>query len=127
MRLLIASIILILPLQMVLADHHKSPDAVTADPKHYTVEFENDVIRVLRIKYAPGETSKMHSHDANCAIFLADGPMRMALPDGSSSMAPANEAGVVACSDAEVHLPTNTGDKNVELILVEMKGRKTAK
>ena len=25
-------------------------DAVTADPEHYTVEFENDRVRVIRIK-----------------------------------------------------------------------------
>jgi|TARA_B100002003_G_C13857844_1_gene420142 hypothetical protein len=69
----------------------------------------------------------MHSHDANCAIFLADGEVRMELPDGSSSMAPANATGVVNCTDANVHLPTNVGNTTVELILVEMKGRKSAK
>ena len=30
------------------------PDAVTADPKHYSVSFENDVVRFLRVKYGPG-------------------------------------------------------------------------
>jgi hypothetical protein len=32
-------------------------DAVTVDSKHYTVEFENSEVRVLRIKYGPGEKS----------------------------------------------------------------------
>ena len=45
---IIATLVLILPVQMALADHHKVPDAATADPKHYTVEFENDVIRIVR-------------------------------------------------------------------------------
>jgi quercetin dioxygenase-like cupin family protein len=127
MKTFIAAIALILPLNVALADHHKVPDAVTADPKHYTVEFENNAIRVVRIKYGPGEASSMHSHDANCAIFLADGEMTMELPDGSSSIVPANATGVVNCTDAEVHLPTNVGNTTVELILVEMKGRKSAK
>ena len=127
MKQFIVAILLILPLQMALADHHMLPDAVTADPDHYTVEFENDVIRVLRIKYGPGETSSMHSHDANCAIFLKDGKTRMELPDGSSSVAPANAMGAVDCRDAEDHLPTNIGDSPMELILVEMKGRKKVK
>jgi hypothetical protein len=69
----------------------------------------------------------MHSHDANSAIFLNDGSMRMELPDGSSSVAPASEMGAVECSDAEAHLPSNVGDTAVELVLVEMKGRKAAK
>jgi quercetin dioxygenase-like cupin family protein len=127
MKRIITLIALILPIHMASADHHAIPNAVKADPKHYTVEFENDTIRVVRIKYGPGETSSMHSHDANCAIFLADGEMTMELPDGSSSLVPANATGAVNCGDAEVHLPTNVGDTSVELILVEMKGLKTAK
>ena len=125
MKLFIATIVLLLPVQTALADQH-IPDAVTADPEHYTVEFENDTIRILRIKYGPGETSSMHSHDANCAVFLKDGEMRMELPDGSSSIASANATGTVNCTDAEAHLPTNVGDTAVELVLIEMKGRKTA-
>lgn len=27
------------------------------------------------------------------------------------------------CGDAEVHLPTNTGDASLEVIVVELKGR----
>ena len=125
MKQFIATFVLLLPVQIALADHH-IPNAVTADPEHYTVEFENDTIRIVRIKYGPGETSSMHSHDANCAIFLHDGEMRMELPDGSSSIASANATGTVNCTDAETHLPTNVGDTAVELVLIEMKGRKTA-
>jgi quercetin dioxygenase-like cupin family protein len=124
-KLTIAFFILLVPFQYAMADSH-IPNAVTADPKHYTVEFENDVIRVVRIKYGPGEVSAMHSHDASCAIFLSDGNMRMELPDGSSSEPPLSAMGTVNCSDAEAHLPSNVGDTPVELILVEMKGRKTA-
>ena len=126
MKLKIAFFILFLSAQYGMADSH-IPNAVTADPSHYTVEFENDVMRVVRIKYGPGEASTMHSHDASCAIFLNDGNMRMELPDGSSSEAEPSAMGTVNCSDAEAHLPSNVGDTPVELILVEMKGRKTAK
>ena len=127
MKRLLATILIVLPVQFVFADHHEVSNAVTADPKHYTVEFENDAIRVVRIKYAPGEASVMHSHDANCAVFLNDGEIRMELPDGSSSVAPASPTGSVNCTDAVVHLPSNVGDTIVELVMVEMKGRKTAK
>ena len=124
MKQFIATIVLLLPVQIALADHH-IPNAVTADPDHYTVEFENDILRIVRIKYGPGETSSMHSHDANCAVFLNDGEMRMELPDGSSSVAPANAMGAIDCTDADAHLPTNVGDTTVELVLIEMKGRKS--
>ena len=78
----------------------EAPNAVIADPEHYTVEFENDVIRVVRIKYGPGETSSMHSHDANCVVLLKAGEIRMELPDGSSSPGPVTVPGEVACNDA---------------------------
>ena len=31
-------------------------DPIAVDAKHYSVEFENDKVRVLRIKYGPRET-----------------------------------------------------------------------
>ena len=47
-------------------------DPVQVDPKHYTVEVENERVRVLRIKYGPFEKSKMHGHPATVAVFLTD-------------------------------------------------------
>ena len=100
------------------------PDAVTADPDHYSVEFENDVVRLVRIRYGPGETSVMHSHPANCAVVLTDGTARMKSADGGTTDLPMT-AGQVLCGDAEVHNPTNVGSDPMELILVELKGRET--
>jgi quercetin dioxygenase-like cupin family protein len=126
MRRLIGSITLVLLVPLAFADQPALPNAVTADPTHYTVEFENDVLRIVRVKYGPGEASVMHSHDASCGIYLANGAMRMELPDGTSRAAPAYAPGTVHCNDAEVHLPSNGGDTAMELVLIEMKGRKTA-
>jgi len=97
------------------------PDAVTADPDHYAVEFENDALRLVRITYGPGESSVMHRHPANCAIFLHDQPGTMESPDGTVTTTTAAGVGAVNCTEGEVHLPTNTGDAQLELILVEFK------
>ncbi|MFQ5680149.1 MAG: hypothetical protein ACE5HP_11905 [Gemmatimonadota bacterium] len=101
------------------------PDAVTADPDHYSVDFENDVARLVRIRYGAGETSVMHHHPANCAVFLHDQPVTFELPTGEVVEAPAATSGQVVCSDAEVHLPTNVGEEPLELVLLELKGRET--
>src|SRR5688572_2190633 len=37
-------------------------DAVTTDPAHYKVLFENASVRILKIDYAVGAKSKMHKH-----------------------------------------------------------------
>ena len=97
------------------------PDAITADPDHYSVEFENDAARIIRITYGPGETSVMHRHPPNCAIFLRDQPGTMESPDGEVAETEAADAGTLSCTQGEVHLPTNTGDAELELILVEFK------
>ena len=127
MRYFIVIVASLLPIQFVMADSHSVPNAVTADPGHYSVEFENDAFRVVRIKYGPGETSTMHSHDANCVVFLSGGEMAMEFPDGSTGPAPANTPGEVNCGDAVTHLPSNVGNTNAEVIMLEMKGRDTVK
>jgi hypothetical protein len=102
------------------------PDAVKADPKHYTVESENELVRVVRIKYGPGEKSVMHTHPAGCAIFLVDQSFTFTMPDGKTEANP-NRAGEVTCGDASIHLPENTGRTAAELVLVEFKSRQTFK
>jgi hypothetical protein len=125
MKQIIATMVLVLPVQIALADHHKVKNAVVADPKHYSVEFENDVLRVVRINYGPGESSVMNSHEANCSIMISGGDFKMELPDGSIAEAPLSEVGDVNCGDAEAHLPMNVGETGSEVILVELKGRET--
>ncbi len=95
-------------------------DAVIADPKHYVVEFENDRVRIIRIKYGPGEKSVMHTHGPNVAVMLSEGTVRMTSPDGTFEDVP-SEVGVAVWTDAEEHLPENLGDEPLEVVLVELK------
>jgi hypothetical protein len=62
----------------------RAQDPVKVDPKHYTVVFENDAVRVLHIHYAMGEKSVMHSHPDSVAVFLEDQKAKMTHPDGKS-------------------------------------------
>jgi quercetin dioxygenase-like cupin family protein len=59
-------------------------DPVKVDPKHYKVEFENDRVRVVRIKYKPGEKSVMHGHPESIGVFLTDAHAKFTYPDGKS-------------------------------------------
>ncbi|MEE8513865.1 MAG: hypothetical protein V3S73_04005, partial [Gammaproteobacteria bacterium] len=95
-------------------------DAVKADPQHYAVEFENDTVRVIRIKYGPGEKSVMHTHGPNVAVFLTTNAVRFTSPDGTSVDVTA-EAGGTGWADAEEHLPENLSDEPLEVVLVELK------
>jgi hypothetical protein len=98
------------------------PDAVKADPKHYTVEFENDIVRVLRVKVGAGENAPPHRHDAYCAIEVSDSSLRE--PNGPVSN---SKTGQVFCGDATSHSPTNVGKAVAESIVVEFKNRQRAR
>ena len=104
----------------------RAQDAAKVDAKHYTVAFENDQVRVLKVHYGPGEKSTMHSHPNTVAVFLTDTKGRFTFPDGKSEDFNAR-AGDAIWNDAKVHLPENTGDKAFEVVLVELKGKPAAK
>ena len=95
-------------------------DAVVADPGHYTVEFENDKVRIIRIKYGPGEKSVMHTHGPNVAVILTENLNRMTLADGTSVEETA-KIGMANWSDGEQHLPENLSNKPMEVVLIEIK------
>ncbi len=95
-------------------------DPVNVDSKHYKVEFENDRVRVVRIKYAPGEKSVMHSHPESIGVFLTDAHAKFTYPDGRTEDIDA-KAGSVQHMDAFTHLPESTSKTPFEVIQVELK------
>lgn len=98
---------------------HPHVDPVTADSRHYTVEFENDQVRVVRIKYGAKEKSVMHGHPESISVFLNDCKSTFTYPDGRSETVEA-KAGQVMHMDAFEHLPENLGGP-FELIQIELK------
>ena len=101
-------------------------DPVTVDSKHYTVEFENADVRVLRIKYGPHEKSVMHKHPNSVAIFMTDANGKFNFPKDPAQEIKAT-AGQVQWNAGVTHLPENTGDQPFEVILVELKSKSMAK
>jgi len=77
-------------------------DATVVAPDHYKVEFENDQVRVLRVTYAAGDETAMHSHPDNVVVFLGDGEAEATLPDGSTQQR-SGKAGDVLWAGQETH------------------------
>lgn len=100
-------------------------DPVKVNPKHYSVVSENDQVRILKVHYGPHEKSVMHSHPNTAAVFLTDAKGTFTFPDGKKQDFEV-KAGDSQYSPAASHLPENTGDKAMEVIVIELKG-KTAK
>src|SRR6476661_383992 len=100
-------------------------DAVKADPKHYSVVTENDQVRILKVHYGPHEKSVMHSHPNTVAVFLTDAKGTFTFPDGKKQDF-AVKAGDSQYTPGASHLPENTGDKEMEVIVIELKGKTAA-
>jgi quercetin dioxygenase-like cupin family protein len=102
-----------------------SGDPTVLDPDHYMTEFENDAVRIVRIKYGAGEESVMHYHPDSVAVFLTDIQAQMTLPDGSTADIAAS-AGEAVFNSAGEHLPKNSSDSAWEVVEVELKPRDSA-
>jgi quercetin dioxygenase-like cupin family protein len=97
-------------------------DATKVDPKHYALVSENDQVRILKVHYGPHEKSVMHSHPAGVVIFLTDATNKFTFPDGKTQTM-STKAGDAQSITPVTHLPENTTDKGIDLILVELKGK----
>lgn len=83
-------------------------DPTLVDAQHYSVLFENDHVRVLRVRYGPRETGARHQHKLNrVVVYLNDQPNGKA--DDARIAGPAT------------HVEQNVSDTAAERIAVEIK------
>jgi quercetin dioxygenase-like cupin family protein len=109
-------------LSVCLVPFLAAQDAAKVDAKHYTVISENDQVRILKVHYGPHEKSVMHHHPDTVAVFLTDANGTFSYPDGKKKDFMV-KAGDAQYSVAETHLPENTSDKGMDVIVIELKGK----
>src|SRR5258708_34024150 len=83
---------------MFVASSVWAQDPVSADPKHYKVEFENDQVRVLRVTYGPHEKGAVHDRAAGVAVFLTGSHSKVT--EGDKSRERKAKAGTTRWLDA---------------------------
>ena len=83
-------------------------DPVAVDPQHYTVDFENEFVRVLRVRFGPGEKGATHEHILNRVVFYLNDQ-------------PNAKADDVRMSGAATHAESNDSARPAERIAVELK------
>ena len=118
------------PLEVVVVElkpgaHGSGPvppelDPAKTDPKHHTVDFENDRVRVLRTVLEPHVKSPMHAHPHYVVVYLTDMHTKMTFPDGTANDNK-RKKGDVAWRDAVKHTTENVEDEHAEEIQVELK------
>jgi quercetin dioxygenase-like cupin family protein len=92
----------------------KAPDPIDADPSHYFVQFENDMVRLARIKVPGGVKTPMHAHLAYCIVEIRD-------------METGVKAGDASCGNAMAHESFNNAKSVNEAITIEFKNRDSFK
>lgn len=99
--------------------------AFTAAPEHYTLEFENEYVRVVRVHYGPHEVSKLHEHPANPAVYVytTDGGEMLFEHEQTTITRKPVVAGAIRFSGGaiEKHTVTNLSGQASEYFRLELK------
>jgi len=102
-------------------------DATVAAAKNYKIEFENDLVRIVRVNYAPHEKSPMHEHQGSAVVIVVlkgGGRMHYINGDGTTSEGKEEQADSVRFVPAREpfkHASENVTDRPIETIRVELK------
>jgi quercetin dioxygenase-like cupin family protein len=83
-------------------------DPLKADPKHYSFEFENDQVRVLRVRFGPHEKGVLHEHKLNHIVVYLNDQAR-------------GRAGEVRLDEPMTHTEENPLDHPVERLAIDLK------
>jgi beta-alanine degradation protein BauB len=95
-------------------------DALKAAPEITTLLMENDRVRVMDIKFKPGQKTVMHSHPDHVIYVLKDVKVKMTLPDGTSNEVNL-KAGQAIWMNAGQHAVENLSKTEAHNVIVEMK------
>jgi quercetin dioxygenase-like cupin family protein len=95
-------------------------DPVETNPSHYSTVFENDRVRVLEYRDAPGESTTAHDHPDSVMCTLTG--FRRRLTSGDNSFEVQLPAGAAVWLPAQRHSGHNIGDGETHVMLIELKG-----
>jgi hypothetical protein len=95
-------------------------DAVRVDPDRYLVDFENELVRVVRLRFAAREKGVMVTHPPRVLATLSDVSVKLLFQDGHTDERGA-PAGVAAWLELETLQTENAADQPLEVVLVEPK------
>ena len=93
----------------VVATPSFAQDPVKVDPTHSRVEFEDDQVRVLRMRLGPGEQATTHSHPDAVLVYLTAN-LEGRMPPAEAEWQPAS-----------THEPENSASASFQALLVELK------
>ena len=103
-------------------------DALSADPTHHRLLFENDMTRVLDTLIPPGEITEIHTHRWPSSLYILswsdfiryDKDGNIVLDSRTLASVPASGT-VLWSGPLAPHTLKNIGDSDIHIISVEIK------
>lgn len=95
-------------------------DPTVTNAAHYRTLWENEQVRVVEYRDAPGDSTTPHHHPDSVMITLSS--FRRLLQSGDRSTEVELESGAAVWLPSQNHSGTNIGDSPTHTILVELKG-----
>ena len=95
-------------------------DAVRLDPTRYTIDFENDRVRVVRLAFGPHERGMMVEHPPRVLVTLTDVAVKLTFADGHTDERGA-PAGIAGWLERETLQTENARDQPLQVVLIEPK------
>lgn len=89
------------------------------DPDHYRVLWENDRVRVLEYRDAPGDATHLHSHPDSVMVTLSS--FERVITAGEQEVPVQLGAGQARWLDAQSHRGRNVGNTETRALFVELK------
>lgn len=104
-------------------------DGVVAAPEHHRVLFENDRVRVVETTVPAGEITAVHTHLAPAVQYVVSGshfirrdPSGAVMLDTRKTDPPFEWPRVMWSAGTPAHALENTGDRDLVVISVELRG-----
>lgn len=119
-KLLWAGVFLCLSMTSVVAQ-----DPVKVEPKHYSLNFENERVQVVSVTYGPHEASALHDHPGGVVVVLTEAHLRFTDENGKTREVFA-KPGEVRWYPPFKHRVENLGDTTYHAVYIAVKGKLAA-
>lgn len=98
-------------------------DALQAAPNAYKKLIENNRVRIMDLRFKPGEKAAMHIHPDHIVYVFNDQKLRLIYSNGQKRDFEL-KAGQVLWIDAESHVTENLGVSETHSLVIELKDKK---
>jgi quercetin dioxygenase-like cupin family protein len=96
-------------------------DAAKVAPQTFRVVLDNDRVRVMEARFRPGDKIGLHSHPDHLYYALTDGSLVLK-PPGRTPYEITLTVGEALWLPAQTRGVENAGDKDVRVLVMELKG-----